>query len=96
MNDSFKSVFSEEEAFPELNMTEAHEGFKDGVVQKEDVSRLLVSLDVRKAMGPDGVSGWTTHTANLGSDYQLNRGGEGATRVEEGKHISHLQRKKEN
>ena len=36
MNESFKSVFSEEEAFTEPNMTEAHEGFKEIVVQKQD------------------------------------------------------------
>ena len=29
------------------------------MVQKQDVGRLLGNLDVRKAMGPDGVSGWT-------------------------------------
>ena len=27
-------------------------------MQKQDVGRLLENLDVRKAMGPDGVSGW--------------------------------------
>ena len=54
-----KSVFTEEEAFTEPNMTEAHEGFKDVVLQKQDVGRLLGSLDVSKAIGLDGVSGWT-------------------------------------
>ena len=29
------------------------------MVQKQDVGRLMGSLDVRKAIGPDGVSGWT-------------------------------------
>ena len=29
------------------------------MVQKQDVGRFLENLDVRKAMGPDGVSGWT-------------------------------------
>ena len=29
------------------------------MVQKQDVGRLLGNLDVRKAMGPDGVSDWT-------------------------------------
>ena len=29
------------------------------MVQKQDVGRLLENLDVRKGMGPDGVSGWT-------------------------------------
>ena len=45
--------------FTEPNMTEAQEGFKEVMVQKEDVGRLMGSLDVRKAIGPDGVSGWT-------------------------------------
>ena len=40
-------------------MTEAQEGFKEVVVQKQDVGRLMGSLDVRKALGPDGVLGWT-------------------------------------
>ena len=59
MNESFVSVFSEEETFTEPNMAEAHKGFKEVVVQKKDVGKLLGSLDVRKAMRPDGVSGWT-------------------------------------
>ena len=36
-----KSVFSEEEAFTEPNVAEAHEGFQEDVVQKRDVGRLL-------------------------------------------------------
>ena len=48
MNESFKSVFSEKEAFTEPNMTEAHEGFKEVVVQKQNVGRLLGSLDIEK------------------------------------------------
>ena len=59
MNERSKSVFAEEEPFTKPNMTEAHEGFKDVVLQKQDVGRLLGSLDIRKAMGLDGVSGWT-------------------------------------
>ena len=59
MNESFKSVFTEEKAFTEPNMTEAQEGFKEVVVQKQDVGTLIGSLDLRKAIGPDGVSGWT-------------------------------------
>ena len=58
MNESFKLLYSEE-VFTEPNMIEAHEGFKEVMVQKQDVGRLLENLDVRKAMGPDGVSGWT-------------------------------------
>ena len=37
MNESFKSVFTEEGAFIEPNMIEAQEGFKEVVVQKQDV-----------------------------------------------------------
>ena len=59
MNESFKQVFTEEEAFTEPSMIEAQEGFKEVVVQKQDVGRVMGSLDVRKAIGPDGVSGWT-------------------------------------
>ena len=59
MNENIKQVFTEEEAFTELSMIEAQEGLKEVVVQKQDVGRLMGSLDVRKAIGPDGVSGWT-------------------------------------
>ena len=59
MNESFKSVFTVEGAFIEPNMTEIQEGFKEVVVQQQDAGRLLGNLDVRKPMGPDGVSGWT-------------------------------------
>ena len=59
MNKSLKSVFTEEEAFTEPNMTEAQEGLKEVVVQKQDVGRLMGSLDARKAMGSDGESGLT-------------------------------------
>ena len=59
MNESFKQVFTEEEAFTEPSMIEAQEGFKEVVVQKQEVGRLMGSLDVRKAIGPDGMSGWT-------------------------------------
>ena len=57
MNESFKQVFTEEETFSEPSMIEAQEGFKEVVVQKQDVGRLMGSLDVRRAIGPDGVSG---------------------------------------
>ena len=56
---SFKSVFTEEEAFTESNVIEAHEEFQEVVVQNQDVCKLLGSLDIRKAMGPDAVSSWT-------------------------------------
>ena len=41
--------------FIEPNVTEAREGFKVVVVQKQDVGKLLKSLYIRKTMGPDGV-----------------------------------------
>ena len=59
MNESFQSVFTDEEAFMEPTLTEAHEGLKEVLVQKQDVGRQIGSLDERKAMGPDGVLGWT-------------------------------------
>ena len=49
MNESFKSVFSEE-VFTKPNVTEAHEGFQEVVVQNQDVGIFLGSLDIRKAM----------------------------------------------
>ena len=57
MNERLKFVFSEEGTFTQANMAEAHERFQDIMVQKQDVSRLLGILDIRKAMGPNGVSG---------------------------------------
>ena len=72
------------------------------MVQKQDVGRLLENLDVSKAMGPDGVSGWTLKECKeqlIQPIWEVitsyNRGGEGAKRVEEGQHCAYLQRRKE-
>ena len=40
-------------------MTETHEGLQNIVMHKQKISRMLERVDVRKAVGPDGVSGWT-------------------------------------
>ncbi|MPC78159.1 hypothetical protein E2C01_072641 [Portunus trituberculatus] len=51
-------LFSEEEEFTEPNRTLRCRGLQEIIVHKEDTGRLLDNLDVRKGMGPDGVSGW--------------------------------------
>ncbi|MPC66942.1 hypothetical protein E2C01_061101 [Portunus trituberculatus] len=57
MNESFKTVFTEEEEFAEPNRTLHCRGLQEIIMLKEDIGRLLDNLDVRKAMGLDGVSG---------------------------------------
>ena len=59
MNESFKSVFILEENFEEPNIEVQQQGISNIVVQKQKINNLLEKLDVRKAMGPDGVSAWT-------------------------------------
>ncbi|MPC28457.1 hypothetical protein E2C01_021662 [Portunus trituberculatus] len=58
MNESFKTVFTEEEEFAEPNRTLHCQGLQEIIVHKEDIGRLLYNLDVRKAMGLDGISHW--------------------------------------
>ena len=55
MKESFTSVLTKEEAFLEPNMAVVHEGSQEVVVWKQEVDKLLGSLDVQKAMEPDGV-----------------------------------------
>ena len=59
MNESFKSVFNVEEEFVESIVEERQEGLQEVRVERQEIGKLLEKLDVRKAMGPDGVSGWT-------------------------------------
>ena len=59
MNDSFRSVFTLEGTFTEPSIQPQQEGLGNVVVQKQKIYKLLEKLDVRKAMGPDGVSAWT-------------------------------------
>ncbi|MPC63204.1 hypothetical protein E2C01_057298 [Portunus trituberculatus] len=59
MNESFKSVFNEEGDFIEPNNQATQKELRNIVVHKQRISKLLEGVDVRKAMGPDGVSGWT-------------------------------------
>ena len=73
-------------------MAETHEGFQDVVVQKQNVGRLLASFDIRKAMGRNGVSGWTLRECK---DQLIQSIWEGTTGMEEGQHSAHLQRRKE-
>ncbi|MPC40491.1 hypothetical protein E2C01_034051 [Portunus trituberculatus] len=56
MNESFKSVFYEEEEFIESNNQATQEGLRDSVVEKQKIRELLEKVDIRKAMGPDGVT----------------------------------------
>lgn len=58
MNESFQSVFTREIDFKPPRMTEQNEGLQEIEVKKQDIKNLLETLDVRKAMGPDGVNGW--------------------------------------
>ena len=58
MNENFSSVFTKEENFMKPNK-EMQQGLKEIVVNKWEVGKLMEELDVRKAMGPDGVAGWT-------------------------------------
>ncbi|MPC71792.1 hypothetical protein E2C01_066082 [Portunus trituberculatus] len=58
MNESFKTVFTQEKEFTETNRTLRYQGLQEIIVQKEDIGRLLDNFDVRKAMGLDGISGW--------------------------------------
>ena len=58
MNDSFVTVFTAEDDFTEPNRTSHCQGLQEITVHKKEIRRLLDKLDVRKAMGPDGVSGW--------------------------------------
>ncbi|MPC74107.1 hypothetical protein E2C01_068453 [Portunus trituberculatus] len=58
MNEIFKSVFNEEGDFMKPNNQMTQEELRK-VVHKHKVSKLLENLDIRKAMGHDGVSGWT-------------------------------------
>ncbi|MPC76816.1 hypothetical protein E2C01_071248 [Portunus trituberculatus] len=58
MNESFKIIFTEEKDFTKPNRTLHCQGLQEIIVHKEEIGRLLENLDVRKAMGPDGVSGW--------------------------------------
>ena len=58
MNESFVTVFTAEDNFTKPNRTLHCQGLQEITVHKEEIGRLLDKMDVRKAMGPDGVSGW--------------------------------------
>ncbi|MPC58306.1 hypothetical protein E2C01_052303 [Portunus trituberculatus] len=58
MNESVKTVFIEEEDFTEPNRTLHCTGLQEIIVHKQEIGGLLENLNVRKAMGPDGVSVW--------------------------------------
>ncbi|MPC15027.1 hypothetical protein E2C01_007809 [Portunus trituberculatus] len=54
MNESFKSIFNEEEDFIEPSNQETQEELRNDVVQKQKIKELLEKVDERKGMGPDG------------------------------------------
>ena len=58
MNESFRTVFSMEEEFMQPRREETREGIHELQVEKGEIYKLMEKMDVRKAMGPDGVSGW--------------------------------------
>lgn len=58
INECFKTVFTEEEDFTQPSNTEQSLGMQEIEVSKEEIKGFLENMDVRKAMGPDGVSGW--------------------------------------
>ncbi|MPC34158.1 hypothetical protein E2C01_027539 [Portunus trituberculatus] len=59
MNESFKTVFTDEEDFIEPNRALHCQGLQEIIVHKEEIGRLPENLDVRKAMGQDSVSSWS-------------------------------------
>ena len=67
-------------------MIEGHEGFQEVMVQKQDIGRLLENLDIRNAMGLDGVSSWTLRECEdqlIHHIWEIIIRGKGTTRVEE-------------
>ena len=58
MNESFKTVFTVEEEFAEPSMEMPQTGMQEINVRKHEIGTLMEKLDVRKAMGPDGVACW--------------------------------------
>ena len=48
----------EEEKFIKPKREEQNEGLYEVVVERHEIGKMMEELDVRKAMGPDGVSGW--------------------------------------
>ena len=88
MNKSFKTVFMEEEEFTEPKKPLHCAGVKEITVQKEQIKKLLENLDVRKAMGPDGVACWVLKEkgmqraiigTNLGNCHQFTKGRKSTT-----------------
>ena len=58
-NRCFQSVFTKEQEFREgIAIMNNGNGLKEAASSTEEVKIMLDNLDVRKAMGPDGVSNW--------------------------------------
>lgn len=59
MNNSLHSVFITDEDFIEPELIADDDRKIDRITfQQEEVLKLMKGLDVRKAVGPDGISGW--------------------------------------
>ncbi len=64
MNRSFQSVFTKERRFVWQSEMSEEMGLGEIQVTEEDVQKQMEGLDVRKAPGPDGVSGWILKECN--------------------------------
>lgn len=58
MNGCFRKVFTKETAFDKPLVMEQKGIMKEFQVTVEEIKNMMGSLEVRKAVGPDGVSGW--------------------------------------
>ena len=56
MNQRFKIVFCMEIEFTEPRGEVGVSGLKEVQVERKEMKRIFEKLDIRKAMGPDGVS----------------------------------------
>ena len=59
MNQGFKTVFCVEEAFTEPRGDVGVSGLKEVQVERKEIKIILEKLDIKKAMGLDGVLNWT-------------------------------------
>ncbi len=64
MDRSFQSVFTKERTFVWQSEMSEEMGLEEIQVTEEDVQKQMEGLDVRKAPGPDGVSGWILKECN--------------------------------
>ena len=65
MNQSFKTVFYVEEEFTKPRGEVEVSGLKEVQVKRKEIKKILEKLDIRKAMGLDGVSNLTLKECTL-------------------------------